>query len=441
MLSAIHFFENDYVDQASYDNLRKISSCVDGLKNASRKVIHTILDKKVYDLTKVSQLSSKAGEYADYLHGSLDGVVVTLAQDFLGSNQTPLLHRKGNFGTRSIPEASASRYIFACGSKNLKELFNEQDKPLLVEQWFEGYKIEPMYYVPELPMLLLNGSKGVSSGFAQNILSRTRSEIEQIINEFCTTKDVKVLNKIAKVKPFVFDFKGDVQRDPENLDVYKWLFTTKFEIEKNKVILHDLPYGSDLRGFINFLDKLEDDKKIKKWDDLTDEDYLFEITFDKAAKLTKDSVIKTLKLQTSITENFTCIDENNKIFEAKDPVDILKRYVKVKIQYLEKRKALILENLELEMNKLESMMFFIQAVLDGFEFKGKSAKDLNKFFDSNKLFKVEGDTLDGYGYLHRIQMGKIVQEEVQALKAKIEKAKVEVETIKNTTIFELWINR
>ena len=86
-------------------------------------------------------------------------------------------------------------------------------------------------------------------------------------------------------------------------------------------------------------------------------------------------------------------------------------------------------------------MFFIQAVLDGFEFKGKSAKDLNKFFDGNKLFKVEGDTLDEYGYLHRIQMGKIVQEEVQALKAKIEKAKIEVETIKNTTIFESWINR
>ena len=79
------------VNYASYDNIRKIGSAIDGLKNASRKVIFTVLEKKIKEKTKVLQLSNKCAEYADYLHGSLDGVVVTLAQDFAGTNNIPLL--------------------------------------------------------------------------------------------------------------------------------------------------------------------------------------------------------------------------------------------------------------------------------------------------------------------------------------------------------------
>src|SRR6056300_196271 len=94
------FFNNDYVDQASYDNLRKIASLVDGQKNASRKILYTVLEKNIKEKVKVSQLGSKVAEYAEYLHGSLDGVVVNLAQDFTGTNNIPLLQKKGNFGTR-----------------------------------------------------------------------------------------------------------------------------------------------------------------------------------------------------------------------------------------------------------------------------------------------------------------------------------------------------
>ncbi len=166
------FFENDYVDQASYDNLRKIASLVDGQKNSSRKIIYTILEKNIKDEIKVSQLGSKVAEFAEYLHGNLDGVIVNLAQNFPGTNNIPLLTREGNFGTRFAQEASASRYIYTYGSKEFFQLFNKNDNAILVKQYFEGEQIEPMFYLPTLPLLLINGSEGVSSGFAQKILSR-----------------------------------------------------------------------------------------------------------------------------------------------------------------------------------------------------------------------------------------------------------------------------
>ena len=440
IINAVRFFEQDYVNQASYDNLRKIASLVDGLKNASRKVIYTVLDKKITELTKVSQLSSKAAEYADYLHGSLDGVVVTLGQDYLTTNQIPLLKRKGNFGTRAIPEASASRYIFAAGNNRLREIFLDIDKPLLVGQTFEGTKIEPMYFTPELPILLVNGSKGVSSGFAQNILARPVDSIIQCINVFLESGDQKALELINKVKPFIGNFNGTVERDPENPQAFKWLFTADFEINKNVVTINDIPYGSDLRSYLQHLDKLEDDKKFKKYEDCSDGDnFKFVVTFDKKTTLTKDQVIKLFKLQTSITENFTCMDENNKIFEAENPFDILKRYVDIKLAYIEKRKALILENLNIKMSKDQSILWLILEVINNkIDFKKLKASDLNKLFKQNELYQDPNDSQEGFGYLHRIPMGKMVKEEVQSLEAKIKQTKQEIKETEKTTIQQMW---
>lgn len=442
IINAVRFFEQDYVNQASYDNLRKIASLVDGLKNASRKVIHTVLDKKITELTKVSQLSSKAAEYADYLHGSLDGVVVTLGQDYLTTNQIPLLKRKGNFGTRAIPEASASRYIFAAGNNRLREIFLDIDKPLLVGQTFEGTKIEPMYFTPELPILLVNGSKGVSSGFAQNILARPVDSIVQCINVFLESGDYKALELINKVKPYIGNFNGKVERDPENPQAFKWLFTANFQIDKNVVTILDIPYGGDLRSYLQYLDKLDDDKKFKKYEDLSDGDnFKFVVTFDKKTTLTKEQVIKLFKLQTSITENFTCMDENNKIFEAETPFDILKRYVDIKLAYIEKRKALILENLKIKMSKDQSILWLILEVINNkIDFKKLKSQDLNKLFNKNELYQDPNDSQEGFGYLHRIPMGKMVKEEVQALEAKIKQTKQEIKETEKTTIQQMWSN-
>lgn len=439
VLNAVRFFEQDYVNQASYDNLRKIASLVDGLKNASRKVIHTVLDKRISELTKVSQLSSKAAEYADYLHGSLDGVVVTLGQGYLTTNQIPLLKTKGNFGTRAIQEASASRYIFAAGSNRLREIFLEIDKSLLVGQTFEGTKIEPMYFTPEIPLLLINGSKGVSSGFAQNILARPVDEIQNQILKYLETKDLKDLN-IDYIKPFIGDFNGKVQRDYETPEVFKWLFTVNFKVDKNTVLIEDIPYGSDLRSYLQLLDKLDDEKKFKKYEDLSSGDnFKFLITFDKKTTLTKDQVIKMFKLQTSITENFTCINEHNKIFEATNPTEILTRYVNIKLDYITKRKELILSNLNSSLSKSESLMWLILEVINNkIDFKSLKVKDLNKIFSDNDLYRESGDSQDGFGYLHRLPMGKMVEEEVQALEAKIKQIKKEIQQTTKTTIYQMW---
>lgn len=433
------FFEKDFVDYSSYDNLRKIASAIDGLKNSSRKVIYTVLDKNIFELTKVSQLSAKAAEHADYLHGSLDGVVVTLGQDFQGTNQLPLLQKKGNFGTKAIPEPSASRYIFACGSKPLKELFNRLDDTLLVQQTFEGAKIEPQFFVPDMPILLVNGSKGVSSGFAQNILGRDFQELHRIVSKFFKTLNYEVLREVNGLSPFIGNFNGTVERDVE-AEGFRWIFTTNFKIHKNEAHIEDLPYDMDLRSFLNILDKLEDEKKIKSFEDLSNGDkFKFVVKFDKKVILSDSFIIKLLKLQTSVTENFTCLDRHNKILLAVSPYDILREYAEVKLDFLRKRKDLMMSNLANETGKISSISKFIGAVLDGeINMKEMDSTKLNKLFRDWKMFRSDGDSHEGFGYLHRIPMGKMAVNEVKKLEEDFAKTYERFKEVGAMEIFEIW---
>jgi DNA topoisomerase-2 len=148
----------------------------------------------------------------EYLHGevSLEGVIVNLAQNFVGSNNLPLLSPEGSFGTRFIPEAGASRYIYTKMQPYLTDIFKKEDEPLLEKQYFEGSQIEYKYYVPIIPILLINGNEGISSGFAQKILPRDINEIKEAI--------ISILNDnfVDRIKPSYNEFEGNIIQIGEN---------------------------------------------------------------------------------------------------------------------------------------------------------------------------------------------------------------------------------
>ena len=178
------FFSNEYIDFSVYDNVRKLASYIDGQKNASRKILHTVLQQKIDKFLKVSNLGPRVQDYAQYLHGSLEQTVVNMTANYVGSgNNVPLLEGDGNFGSAFINEAAATRYIFARSNPILNKLFVSDDFVNLEHQDFEGAKIEPRFYVPTLPLLLINGSEGVSIGFAQKILPRNPAEIARWVQQ------------------------------------------------------------------------------------------------------------------------------------------------------------------------------------------------------------------------------------------------------------------
>lgn len=427
------FFNNDYVNQASYDNLRKIASLVDGQKNASRKVLYTILEKNIKEKIKVSQLGSKVAEFAEYLHGNLDGVIVNLGQDFPGTNNIPLLQKKGNFGTRFNQEASASRYIYTYGTSQFFELFKKDDTPILHQQYFEGQQIEPMFYVPTLPILLINGSEGVSSGFAQKILPRNPIDIRKYII-------AKLSNKESNIKfvPYYEGFKGIIEQGENNS---QWLIKGIIERKGiNKVLISEVPIGYDLKSYLDILDDLEDRKIIQGYVDKSDDDnFKFEVTVP--SKSLKDwddeELLNKLKLTKKISENYTVIDENNKIKVFNSAKEILDKYIEVKMNFLNLRKDHLIHHLTEDIRYDYSKYLFIKMIIENDLIIAKRKKS-DIIIDLEKVENILPKD-NNYDYLLNMNILSLTEERTAKLENDIKLKKSELDMLIKKSIEQLWI--
>lgn len=430
--SITDILNKELVNYASYDNLRKIGSCVDGLKNASRKVMFTIHEKNIKEKIKVSQLSAKCAEYSDYLHGdTLWGVIVTLGRDYTGTNNIPLIKKFGNFGTRCINESSAPRYIFAKGSDEFFNIFKHEDDDILEQQYFEGNRIEPKFYVPTLPMLLVNGSEGVSSGFAQKILSRKSENVKKYICELLKGKnpDVNLLT------PWFKDFAGTVERDNDIPN--KWYIKGVVHHLKNcDYLIDEIPFTYDLKSYLKVLDDLQDDGVINRYVNLSDGENVLKFKVS-LPRNTEGDLLEKLKLIKTVTENYTCIDDNNRIKEFSNVKDIIDYYMEVKLRYLDKRKISILNDIGSKIDLLEQKIKFLTCYIS------KKIKIDNTSID-NVVIQLEKLNLkkvdDSYSYLLNMPLYTLTKEHLQSLQDDLKNSKEKYKTVNETTIQQMWIS-
>ena len=179
----IHDFINKELIHFSHeDTERSIPSMIDGMKPSQRKVYYTALTIPKGNLKaknarlpelKVAQLAARASEITAYHHGevSLQNTIVNMAQDYLGSNNINLLYPSGQFGTRLMngDDSASCRYIFTRLEKISRKIFREEDNPVLTEKYDDGVKKEPLNYVPIIPICLVNGCKGIGTGFSTDL--------------------------------------------------------------------------------------------------------------------------------------------------------------------------------------------------------------------------------------------------------------------------------
>lgn len=212
ILDYASFINKELIAFSAYDNLRSIPSVVDGLKPSQRKVLYASFKRKLFgEEIKVVQLAGYVSEQAGYHHGeaSLHGTIVNMAQTFVGSNNVPLLVPSGQFGTRlqGGKDAASARYIFTRLSRYARLLFPEDDDPLLNYLDDDGYPIEPQYYVPIIPLLLVNGAEGVGTGWSSKVPSyhplQLISNIRSLLDNHASQN-----TSLSNLQPFYRGFKG-----------------------------------------------------------------------------------------------------------------------------------------------------------------------------------------------------------------------------------------
>ncbi len=427
------FFATDYVDHSSYDNLRKIASYTDGLKNSSRKVLHTVLKKNITKDTKVSRLKSTVSEYTEYLHGedNLAGVIVKMARRYTGTNNLPLLKDEGNFGKRLINEASADRYIFTAGENYLSKIYMKDDYPVLIDQNFEGVNIEPRFFVPILPVLLINGSVGgISTGFSQNIYQRPLGEIIKATQDYIESGTFKA------PKPNWRGFTGQIT---QGADSKKWLVYGKFErVSTTQIKITELPIGYELKNYIAILDTLEDSGVISTYVDRSgSEKFSFTLKVTrKFSSLSDEKIFEALKLKVKIWEQFTCIGEDNRIHQLESAEELFYAYAKVREEYYIKRKENLILTLKDNLRELASKYLFIKGVIDAkIIVNNKKKSDI-----ITQIQPIQGiiEVDDSFDYLLRMPIYSLTKEKLDELTAKIKETQVELKAVEIKDEKTMW---
>ena len=175
------FIDREMIHFSKYDNDRSIPNMMDGLKMSLRKILYAAFKRNLTKEIKVAQFSGYVSEHSGYHHGeaSLNGAIVGMAQNFVGSNNINLLRPNGQFGTRLAggKDSASERYIFTQLENITRKLFNPADDKILDYRDDDGDIVEPTYYAPIIPMILVNGALGIGTGFSTHILCYNPSDI------------------------------------------------------------------------------------------------------------------------------------------------------------------------------------------------------------------------------------------------------------------------
>ena len=438
------FINKELIHFSNYDNDRSIPSLVDGLKIAQRKILFSAFKKKLYNEIKVAQFSGYVSENSGYHHGeaSLNGAIVNMAQDYLGSNNINLFMPNGQFGTRlqGGKDSASERYIFTRLNNISRKIFRKEDDEILKYLDDDGLMVEPVYYVPIIPMILVNGALGIGTGYSTNIPSYNPKEIIYSIKQKIKDHPDK-LNYETTMVPYYKNFKGKV----EQIEDYKYATSGVFKIQKNKFIIEELPIGVWTEDYIAFLDKCIDTKKndLKDYKDLsTDKDIYIELSFNGNVDLNLYSdinkIIKNFKLQTTTsTSNMYLYNKDSVLKNYLNVNEIINDFIEVRLNYYDIRKQYLIEKMEHTLKIYSNKYKFITEILnDTLDLRKKKSDVVQQILKSKNYDEIDGN----FNYLVKMPMDSVNQENVESLKNEYDKLIQEIEELKNTTIIEMYYN-
>jgi DNA topoisomerase II len=451
------FINKELIHFSKYDCDRSIPNLMDGLKISLRKIIFAAFKKNLNSEIKVAQFSGYVSEHSCYHHGeaSLNQAIKGLAQNFVGANNINLLFPSGQFGTRiqGGDDAASERYIFTRLEKITRTIFPAVDDNILKYLNDDGTLVEPIFYAPIIPMILVNGSKGIGTGFSTDVMCYNPIQIIDYL--LSKLGDAGFVNT-REFLPYYEGFGGSIEKISES----KFLIKGKYEkLAADKIRVTELPIGLWTENFKELLEELieptnvsKDGKKqapsIKDYDDMSrDTTVDFTITFPKG-KLEEleatncdnncNGLEKLLKLITTNTNtNMRLFDAKDKLKKYETVESIIDDYFVTRYEMYQTRKDFMIDALTKELVLLSNKARYIKENLDGtIDLRKKSKAQVSEMLKSKGYNMIDED--EEYKYLVKLPMDSVTEENVQKIFKEQENKSAELETVKNTSANQMW---
>ena len=474
MIPYEEFIDKEFIHFSKYDCDRSIPNLMDGLKISLRKILYAAFKKGLTNEIKVAQFTGYVSENSCYHHGeaSLNGAIVGMAQNFVGSNNINLLLPNGQFGSRLAggSDSASERYIFTQLNKITRHIFPEADDKILKYLNDDGTLVEPLYYAPIIPMILVNGSKGIGTGFSTDIMCYNPLDIIQYIKEMLllpTGEDGLKLKKIDDNNndnndndntfiPYYEGFTGQITKITDS----KFLIKGKYEkTGPDKIRITELPIGLWTDTFKEYLESLTDiqtDKSGKKIQaivkDYTDMSKDTTIDFTIILQKGKLEELEAVQLEngcnglekqfklftTNTTTNMHLFDAHDKLKKYSRVDEIIDDYYETRLNMYQIRKDYLVAAISQELVLLTNKARFIKENLDGSIDLRRKKKEEVTFMLSEKNYEVI-DEDDEYKYLTKMPMDSVTEENVDKIMKEHDNKIVELENIKTLTIQQMWL--
>ena len=424
-LDITDFVHKDLVNFSLADLKRSIAHVADGLKPSQRKVMYSCFQRNLTAEMKVAQLAAYVAEKSAYHHGevSLAETIVKLANDYTGSNNINLLEPCGQFGTRLMggKDASQTRYIFTKLTKEARKLFDPRDDAILNYLDDDGRSIEPDFYMPTMPMVLVNGTEGIGTGFSCYVPPFNPDDIKENIKRILGGEEV------IPMKPWFRGFRGKVFKDDGGL----WITEGTYRDTGSRLKVTELPPGRWTQDYKEYLDSLAEKKMITGYtNNSTTDDVDFEI-FGYSGK----DIVKDLKMRKTFhVSNMHLFHPTKGINRYGSPEEILQDFVELRLEHYKKRKAHLIKVLEARAIMCDHKSKFVSMVIEEelIVFKRKKVeleKEMSSIFP-----KIDGNM----DYLLNTKTVEYTQERVEALMKEASQAKRELEAMLKTSHIDMW---
>jgi DNA topoisomerase-2 len=481
------FVDKDLIHFSNRDLQRSINHICDGLKESTRKILFACFKRKLYsNEVKVAQLSGYVSEVSAYHHGetSLQQAIVGMAQIYVGTNNINLLSPNGQFGSRCQggQDASSARYIFTVLSKLTKLIFKEEDNNILNYQDDDGQQIEPEFYIPVIPMILVNGGIGIGTGYSTNIPQFNPSEIINACKFICKAIKLADLNgdtdegldniyetinilDIDDLVPYYLGFKGSIKKAENNSytskGIYKW-------IDNETVEITELPIGTWTEDYKEFLETmitsgLNNLKYIENH--YTSKNVKFILHFnanvresleDKFEQLFKLSSSKNLSIN-----NIHLFNKSGAIQKYDNTTDIIKEWAKTRVLKYFERKAYQIKILEKDYLVLSAKIRFIIDVISGnIQIMNKKIVDIAKRLVELKYPRIsseyniddiakdpndDGNTeknkdMKDFNYLLKMPISQLTYDRKIILEKEVDELNNNLKNLRNSRIEDIWMS-
>jgi DNA topoisomerase-2 len=449
------FIDNELIHFSTYDCARSIPNMVDGLKTSLRKILFSAFKRRLTSEVKVAQFSGYVSEHSSYHHGeaSLNGAIVNMAQNFVGSNNINLLEPNGQFGSRlhGGDDSASERYIFTQLNPLTRAIFPEADDAVMTYLNDDGTIVEPEFYCPIIPFALMNGISGIGTGFSCNIPAFNPKQVIQYLKNKLTGLE----NAGAEFVPYYEGFKGQIKKISEQ----KFLIRGVYEkLAEDKIRITELPVGTWTMSYITFLEGLVDgstDKAGKKIAPVIKDftSVCTEVAVDITVILPKGKLAelvaavdastgingleKLLKLSTTIsTTNMHLFDADCKLHKYDNVEEIIEDFYGTRILLYGKRKAHLISDMEKKLVRLSNRAKYIMANLDGsVDLRKKTAAQVTALLEGLHFAKIDDD----FKYLVKMPMDSVTQENVTAILKEKADTEAELGILKSTSLEKMWL--